>query len=376
MFLYRSPVSGKRVEMSLGPTSLVSVTQAKALTLKHRVALLEGRCPLTERRAQQAALRAQRPAKVPSFHDAFRFCLAAHESGWGTKNRVQWTNSIEVYAYPVLRDLPVNHIGTAEVMLVLEPIWHTKPETASRVRQRIEKVLDYCAARHWRTGDNPARWRGHISTLLPSPEKVRPLQHFAALDWHELPALYQALAEHQDVSALALRYVLLTAMRTGEVLGATPDEIDQATRTHVVPARRMKAGKEHRAPLSAEALRVLAQAAGIRTGPTIFCGARAGQLSDMALLMKLRGLYPERRVTTHGMRSAFRDWCSEHGVPRELAERQLAHTVRDATEAAYLRTDVLDPRRVLMERWAQFLTAPADDDQRVVPIRREAVGAG
>ncbi len=369
MFLYRSPVSSKRIEMSLGPTSLVNITQAKALTLKHRVALLEGRCPLRERQAEQAARRAQHAPKAPSCRKAFDLYLAAHEGAWrNPKHRQQWQNTIETYAYPILRDLPVSGITTAEAMQILEPIWRKKTETASRVRQRIESVLDFAAARNWCAPPNPARWKGHLAKLLPAPGKITTTRHHAAIPWQAMPALYQSLAGQQDATALALRYVCQTVLRTSEVLAATPAEIDHSTRTHIVPAARMKAGREHRVPLAAEALRVLVQAAAIRTGATIFCGARGGPLSDMALLLRLRRLYPGQRFTVHGLRSAFRDWCSELAVPGELAERQLAHAVADKTEAAYLRTDALDPRRVLMQRWSDFLTQPASAGADVADI--------
>lgn len=359
ILLYRSPVTGRRTEMSLGAIELLTVTTAKKLTIQHRATINAGRCPLTERRAEQAARKARIAPSAPTFRETFRLCLAARAKGWKRKNLVQWERSIAAYALPILGDLLVNEIGVAEVMQVLQPIWYDKPETASRVRARIEGALDFAKVRGWRDGPNPAVWRAHLDQLLPARSQVRPERHFSAIGWAEAPGLYQTLAGHQDVSALALRYVLLTALRTGEVLGATPAEIDRTSCTHVIPAERMKAGREHRVPLTAEALRVLDQAEALRTGAAIFCGARGGQLSDMALLMKLRGLYPGRKVTTHGMRSAFRDWCSEMSVARELAERQLAHGVKDATERAYLRTDALDPRRALAERWTQFLTAPA-----------------
>jgi integrase len=375
MLLYQSPVTGKRTEMSLGPYELISTTQAKMLALKHRVAILEGRCPLAERRAAEAARKAAHASKAPTFRAAFDLYLAAHESGWrNAKHRAQWSSTVETYAYPVLADLPVDRIGTAEVMQVLEPIWYQKPETASRLRGRIENVLAFCRVREWRQGENPAAWKGHLAKLLPARDKVKPEQHLAALAWQELPTLYQKLAQQKDVSALALRYVLLTVLRTSEALGMpAKGEISRITRTHTLPPERTKAHRVHRTPLSTEALAVLDKAEAIRTGATyLFNSGRGGQLSDMALLMKLRGLYPDRKVTVHGLRSSFRDWCSEHGIPRELAERQLAHTVRDATEAAYLRTDALDPRRRLMERWSKFLLAPVvKDDTKVTSIEKE-----
>lgn len=372
IFLYRSAILRKRVEMSLGPLELISTSKAKELALRYRVQLLERRCPLTERQAEAAARKAAHASKAPSFRAAFELYMAAHEAGWRSQvHRSQWSSTIETYAYPVLAELAVDRVTTADVMRVLEGIWYQKPETASRVRGRIEAVLDYCTARHWREGENPARWKGHIAKLLPSREKVKPEQHHAALPWQELPALYQKLVQQPDVSALALRYVLLTLLRTSEALDTPAEgEIDLATKTHVLPAARMKAGREHRIPITGQMVSVIAQAEPIRTGTYLFNGAKGGPLSNMALLMKLRGLFPDRKVTIHGLRSGFRDWCSETGISRELAERQLAHAVRDATERAYLRTDALDPRRQLMERWSRFLLTPTVDDAQIIALRR------
>jgi integrase len=382
ILLYRSPLTGRRVEMSLGPVGLLTRTEVKQAVLRHRVALQEGRCPLSERKATQQARKAAHAhslATAPVFRAAFGLYLQAHQSGWrNPKHRQQWANTLETYAFPVLADLPVDRIGVGAVQQVLQPIWLDKPETASRVRGRIEAVLDFAKANGWRPdgSENPARWRGHLDHLLP--RGGRATRHHAALPWQELPALYQRLVGlsvgQADVAALALRYLMLTLLRSGEVLGAVPGEIDRATRTHVIPPERMKAGKEHRVPLTGQALRVLGEAEAIRTGPFVFSGARGGRLSDVALLKRLRGLCPDQRPTptVHGMRSAFRDWTSEIGTAREHAERQLAHVVSNQVEAAYLRSDVLDPRRVLMARWEAFLLAPAraraTDQGRVVPL--------
>jgi integrase len=364
VFIYASPLTGKRTEMGLGPARDLSVTQAKIEALEHRLTLLKGRCPLTERRAAEEAARKElaRPARSPShtFKAVAKLYIAAHQAGWkNAKHGAQWAATLEAYAYPILGDLPVGKIGVGEVMDVLEPIWRTKTETASRVRGRIEAVLDYAKARSWRSGENPARWRGHLDALLPARSKVAKVKHHAAVPWKELPALYQGLVGQDDVSALALRYAILTGLRTGEVIG-TPakGEIDTGAEVHTIPEARMKAGREHRVPLSDEAIAVLAKAEEVRTGDWMFNGAVAGRpLSNMALLEKVRGLAPG--ATTHGMRSAFRDWARENGVSREFAEAALAHTVRDKTERAYARGDLLEPRRDVMQRWADFLTGRA-----------------
>ena len=253
VFIYASPLTGKRTEMGLGPARDVSIKQAKTEALEHRLALLKGRCPLTERRAAEAARKQGAcPGRAPAhtFKAVAKLCITSMQAGWkNPKQAAQWESSLKAYAFPVMGDLPVSKIEVGEVMDVLEPIWRTKAETASRVRSRIENVLDYAKARGWRSGENPARWRGHLDALLPARSKVAKVKHHAAVPWRELPALYQRLAGHDDISALALRYAILTGLRTGEVLG-TPakGEIDTAAMVHVIPEARMKTSCQHRVP--------------------------------------------------------------------------------------------------------------------------------
>lgn len=370
ILIFAGPVTGRRREMGLGPYPDVSVVAAKALALGYRLLLLQGRDPLGERQAAKTP-RTPTPARGLTFAATAELYLAAHASGWrGQKHAEQWTSSLRSYAFPILGNLPVDAVGTAEVMAVLEPLWSQKPETASRVRSRIELVLDYAAARHWRSGDNPARWRGHIATLLPSPERIAPIAHFPALPWVELPLFWGRLAGVAGVPALALRFLVLTAARTGEVRAMRADEVDRAARLWTIPAERTKAGRIHRVPLSSAALAVLDAAGAVRTSAYQFSSKRAGRpLHDIAMLEVLRGLYPGAGLTVHGMRSAFRDWAAEHGVAREIAEAALAHAVGDRTEAAYFRSDLIQPRRLVMERWSAFLTAPVAGET-VVPLRR------
>jgi integrase len=369
VLLYVSPQTGKRIEMGLGPAELIGLARAKELALRHRLAIIEGRDPLAERRAA-------RPVRenVLSFRQVAELYIAAHEASWrNPKHRAQWPATLETYAYPVLGDVAVKAVDTGGVMRVLEPIWHTKPETASRVRGRIETVLDYAAARHWRQGDNPARWKGHVENLLPKRAKVRAVVHHAALDWRELPALWAELAERDHISALALRFTLLTAVRTNEALGAVWGEIDPDGKVWTIPAARMKAAREFRVPLSTAATAVLDELAALRQGEHVFPGARVGKpLSNMAMLMALRRLRPG--MTTHGtVRSGFRDWASEAGIAGEVAEGCLAHTIANKVEAAYRRGDLLKPRRAAMERWARFLTTPIAAPA-VVALRGRATG--
>lgn len=300
--------------------------------------------------------------------------IAAHEASWrNAKHRQQWGNTLADYAFPVLGKLGVGMIGTADVTRVLEPIWRDKPETAARVRGRIEAVLDYAAAREWRTGENPARWRGHLANILPARAKLARVEHHAALPWRDVGAFMATLAEQEGIAALALRFAILTAARTGEVIGARWGEIDASNAIWTVPAARMKAQQEHRVPLSDAALAVLAEMAKLRRSDDpaefVFPGARAGQpLSNMALAMTLRRMGRDD-VTVHGFRSTFRQWCAEAtNTPRELAEAALAHTLKDKVEAAYQRGDMMEKRHRLMSDWATFCARPAPAGE-VIPLR-------
>jgi integrase len=261
---------------------------------------------------------------------------------------------LSTYAYPIIGELSVAEIDTALVTRVLEPIWASTTETATRVRGRIESVLDWAKARHFRDGENPARWRGHLDKLLAKPsalKKANGSRNHPALPYAELPAFMRELRERDSISARALEFTILTAARTGEVLGAKRPEIDFADRTWTVPSERMKGGKEHRVPLSERALEILQDLPHEHGNPFLFPGGKAAApLSQMAMLQLLRGLRPG--LSVHGFRSTFRDWCAERtSYPSEVAEMALAHTVSDKVEAAYRRGDLKDKRRRLMAEW-------------------------
>jgi integrase len=307
----------------------------------------------------------------------FRACaeryIEAHKAGWrNPKHALQWMSTLASYAYPVFGDLPVKAIDVGLVMKAVEPIWATKTETASRLRGRIESVLDWAAARGYRHGDNPARWRGHLDKLLPKRAKMQRVQHHPALAYDEVGAFMDALRSQGGIAARALAFCILTATRTSETLNARWDEIDLAAKLWVIPAGRIKAGKEHRVPLSAPALAILRQLAETRSGEFVFPGGKGGKpLSNMALLALLKRM--ERSdLTVHGFRSAFRDWAAERThYPREVAEMALAHAIGDKVEAAYRQGDLFEKRRRLMEEWARFCASPRHS-RDVVPI---AVGA-
>ncbi len=332
--------------------------------------------PLEQRKAEaeraRAAAQAEK-ARAITFRTVAGMYIDAHEAGWrNLKHAAQWRATLETYAYPHMGDLPVGRVGVAEVLAALEPIWKTKPETASRVRGRIEAVLDYGRTREWRSGENPAAWRGHLDNLLPARSKVAKIEHHAALPWREIAAFMIDLRQQSGVGARALEFAILTAARSGEVRGATWGEIDLNTALWVIADERMKAAREHRVPLSEPALTVLRGMAKLRTDASpdriVFPGMRPRQpLSDMSLTAVLRRM-GRGDLTAHGFRSSFADWCAETGKPEDIREAALAHVVGDKTIAAYQRGDLLERRRELMEAWAAFIEeSPAD----VVPLLRK-----
>ena len=276
--------------------------------------------------------------------------------------------TLKTYASPVFGKVAVQAVDVALVMKALEPIWANKPETASRLRGRIEAILDWAKVRGLRSGENPARWRGHLDHLLPARGKVRRVKHHAALPYIQIATFLDELRRCDGVAARALEFAILTATRTNEVLGARWDEIDLAARVWIIPEPRMKAGREHRVPLSDAAMSVLKFMQSVRQNEYIFPGDRRATLSNMALLMTLRRMN-RGDLTTHGFRSTFRTWAAERtAFPREVVEAALAHVVGNKVEAAYQRGDMFDKRRRLMEAWAHFC-AKASTTAEIVPIR-------
>jgi integrase len=293
--------------------------------------------------------------------------IEANRAGWkNAKHASQWENTLATYAYPVMGDTPVGEIDTALVLEVLTPIWHGKTETAKRLRGRIEQVLSYAKVKGKRQGENPAAWRGHLDNVLPQPGKIAPHKHHPALPYDEMSAFLGKLRSHEGVSVLCLEFVILTACRSGEALKATWAEIDMEKGTFVIPSFRMKAGKEHRVPLSDAALAVLEKAKAQRQGDYVFPGVRSGKpMSDMSLTMLLRRIHPG--ITTHGFRSSFRDWAAEAThYPGEMAEMALAHVVGNKVEAAYRRGDMFAKRQQMMADWAAWCEPKKGD---VVSIR-------
>ncbi len=384
-WLFRYTLHGKAREMGLGAVGElpdgVPLAKARILASEARAKLRAAIDPIGARQTERVArVRAEAEAAERTFKAAATALVASKQSGWRNgKHGAQWLATLESYAYPVIGDMPAADVGTDDVLRVLRPIWERVPETASRVRQRIEAVLDAARVKGWRTGENPARWKGHLAGELPQPRKVKRVQHRPALAWQDMGAFMAALAERDGTAAQALRFVILTAARTGEVRGMRWREVDLDTKVWSVPGDRMKAGKLHRVALSPAALAVLAEFRPLmkQSGDLVFPGGRQGKpLSDMALSEVVRrmneggeeGAPPRwrdaegRAVVPHGFRSSFRDWAGEtRPEGREVVEAALAHTVKDKAEAAYARSDLLEKRRPLMDAWAdQCARLPAD----------------
>ena len=358
-WLFRYTFQDKAREMGLGPFPDTSLGEARDAATAARKLLREDVDPIEQRAANRAATKVA--TEVTTFRDVATKYIASHKAAWRNDIHIaQWTASLKTYAYPEFGDMAVGAIDTAAVMRVIEPIWRTKSETASRVRGRIQSVLDYAKTQGWRTGENPARWRGHLDNLLPARSKVAAVQHHPALPWKEIAPFMALLTAKPGTAALALQFVILTACRTGEAIAAQWCEFDLTAAIWTVPAERMKAGREHRVPLSARVLAILAEMEPLRVEPTdyVFPGTgKAKHLSNMALSELLRRM--ERSdITVHGFRSTFRDWVSEStDYSREVAEKALAHSLSDKTEAAYRRGDLLPKRVPLMAEWATFCMA-------------------
>ena len=354
---------GKTYEQGLGGFPKVSLATARRLAAQKRAQLDSGVRPLGKREVRQQQLASQNASTKSgkTFKECAEAYIAAHEAGWkNAKHAAQWRNTLKTYAYPLIGDLPVSAISVGNVMEVLEPIWTTKTETAGRVRGRLESILDWATVRGYRSGENPARWRGHLDKLLPKRSAVRQVKHHEALPYQQVPAFVQKLREIPGVSSSALEFVILTAARTGEAINAEWGEFDLAASLWVVPAGRMKAKREHRVPLSKRAAAVVRSMDALRgEGNMLFPSpAREGRpLSDMALLVLVKRLAGEN-FTTHGFRSSFRDWASEQtNFPSEVVEMALAHTVKDKVEAAYRRGDLFEKRRKLMQAWADYCSS-------------------
>jgi integrase len=344
--------------MSFGNADDVTLAEARAARDEARRQLRQGLDPLDERDRMRLDL-------SRSFADVAEATLAAKQPGWRNERTAPiWRASIHAHANPVMGRMPIAEVGVEHVLKVLAPLWTAQPDVARRLRVRLEAVFDYATALGWRTGPNPAIWRGGLKPLLAAKSKL-PTEHHAALDWASAPTVMVALAADESMGATALRFAILTAARSGEVRGARWDEIDLQARLWSLPAGRMKAGRPHRVPLSDAACGLLEPLAGLRQSGLVFPGRQPrGVLADVTLTLALRRAGCVASV--HGMRSCFASWAQDQGHAPDLVEQSLAHAVGNQVQRAYQRSDVLDARRVLMDAWASFLTQPP---AVVVPFR-------
>jgi integrase len=368
-WIFRFTLNRKQREMGLGAVHTVNLPEARAKAKECRLLLLDGKDPLETRKTTNS-IKALELSKMMTFDQCAMAYIEVHRSGWkNAKHASQWKNTLATYAAPIIGSLPVAGVDTALIVKVLNPIWPTKTETATRLRGRIEAILDWATVSRYRQGDNPARWRGHLENLLANPNKVAKVRHHPALLWQEMGTFMAALQKQEGIAARALELAVLTATRSGEVRGATWAEIDLDAGLWVIPADRMKAQKEHRIPLSTTTLALLN--AMPRLGNLVFPGRHHGKsLSDMSLTAVLRRM-GRGDITVHGFRSSFRDWCAEsvaNSFPREVCEHALAHSLPDKVEAAYRRGDLIEKRTMLMQAWADYCaTIPAA--VKVTPIR-------
>jgi integrase len=368
-WIFRFTLGGKPREMGLGGLLAIGLAEARKRAAECRHMLVDGIDPIEARRAHSAQ-QALSEARTVSFEKCAQGYIAAHGGKWkNPKHAGQWKATLETYCYPVIGALPVQSVDTGLIVKVLQPIWTTKPETASRLRGRIQSVLDWATVSGYRTGDNPARWRGHLDKLLAGIPKEARVKHHAALAYADIGAFMKDLRTQDGTAARALEFLILTAARTGEVIGARPEEFDLAKALWTVSGGRMKTGKEHRIPLASRSAQIIREQ--LKLGETyVFPGLKAGKpLSGMAMLMLLERM-GRGDITVHGFRSSFRDWGAERtAYPSEMLEMALAHTVGDKVEAAYRRGDLFEKRVYLMRDWERHCATHVKGG-KVVPMRK------
>jgi len=358
--------AGKERILGLGPIHTVGLAEARIRARAARLQLLDGIDPLEDRKAKKIAAKVA-AAKTMTFEQCAKGYYDQHATKWkSARTRAQFLTSLAQHAFPVFGSLPVSVIDTGLVLQVLEPMWAGRTDLAQRVRTRIVNVLDWASVRGYRTGDNPARWKGHLAEALPARPKSK-TKHHPALPYGELPQFMSELRAQKGTAARALEFTILTAVRAGETLGARWSEIDLPNATWTIPAERMKAGEAHRVPLSTRAVELLGELYREDGNPFVFIGGRGG-LSTMAMPKVLRRM-GRGDITTHGFRATFRTWCDEKtAFPHHVLEQALAHTIPSAVERAYRRSDLFEQRRRLMEMWATYSHGPVAAGE-VVPLR-------
>jgi len=366
-WVFRYAVGTRDRDMGLGPVHTLTLPEAREKAREARLLRLEGIDPIEAKGARMAALKAA-DARAMTFKQCAEGFIRDNEASWtSARHRQEWVGSLVRLVYPTLGSLPVAAIDTPLVLKVLKPIWEKTPETASRVRGRIENVLGWATVHHYRAGDNPARWGGLLEHALPARSKIAKVEHHAALPYAEIGAFVAKLQQDSGVAAGCLQFITLTAARLDEARSATWDEIDLPNRIWIVPARRMKADKEHRVPLSAGAVVILKQMQEIRQSDYVFPGRLEGRPIGDNTIWRLAKEAAGSDITIHGLRSSFRDWAAERtSFPREVAEMALAHAIPNAVEAAYRRGDLFEKRRRLMDAWAEFCAKPSHRGEVVV----------
>jgi integrase len=371
-WIYRFMLSTRRREMGLGPYPAVSLAAARKAAADARSLVKAGRDPIDVRNAERARKRLDK-AKGTTFDEAAEQFIASNEAAWrSATHRSQWRISLATYASPIIGGMPVENIGVSEITRILKPLWQDKVETAARLRGRIERVLDWARVHGLRAGENPARWRGHLDKLLPPVAKVHKVKHFTAVPIDEVAAIYTRLCESKAMSAVALRFAILTAARAGETTGLRWSEIDMNARVWTVPADRIKAGRDHRVPLSDEAMNILWTMREVATGSLAFPGWVNGRPLALKSLRRVLKTAGGGSATVHGFRSTFRDWASERtNYSRDVAEMALAHAIGDKVEAAYRRGDLFERRKTMMQDWASFICL-VPSEKVVSIIRRRA----
>lgn len=371
VFRFKSPQTGKAREMGLGSTDTYTLAEARVRAKKARQIVDSGQDPIEVREAERQQLKLA-AAMSMTFAECASSYIEAQKAGWkNPKHAAQWTSTIATYANPVIGTFPVSAVNTALVMKILEPIWIAKNETASRLRGRLESILNWATVRGYRSGNNPAAWKGQLDTLLAAPGKVQKIEHHAALSYEKINLFMTQLKTKDGIAALALQFAILTAVRSGEVRGAKWEEIDFANKVWTIPASRMKAGKEHRIPLSDTAIAILNAVPKMVDNPLVFPAPKGGNLSDMTLTAVLRRMEHDS-ITVHGFRSTFRDWAGETtAFPREVIEHALAHQLKDKAEAAYARGTLFSKRKQLMDAWGRYCMTVKTDADNVLSIRAQ-----
>ena len=375
IFRYTSPTTKTRREIGLGSSRIRSLAEARKLANDYKLQILDGRDPKDEKDKIRATAVTERAHRI-TFDEAAAKCLETKSLEWkNVKHGQQWINTLTTYASPLLGKQPVEHITTDLVYKVLEPIWVTKTETATRVRQRIEVVLDWCKARGYLKGENPSRLKGALGELLPKSQKIKKVEHHAAIHYTKVNEFVMVLRNMPGTAPLALEFMLLTAARTGEAVGARWDEVDMANKVWTVPGERMKAGREHRVPLCTRAIDILKTMKGAQQNDFVFPGhsiQKNPHLSTGAFLAVFKRLPKFKGYTPHGLRSCFRDWASERTqFQNETLELALAHTIKNKAEAAYRRQDQLEKRAKLMQQWQQHVETATVTDSVVIQLQVE-----